>query len=389
MVLIFLAAVGVVPISQAVMEKISGDDSVLPDLWKRIPTKENLKQFEDDLEKASYVHEWVQPRVQEVLTGYGRAGNRKATVGHDGWLFYKPGVLSVAGPGFLEADILATRRKAALDEGEAEVHPDPRPAIVDLHRALRARGIKLVLLPMPDKASLVGSKLHGRRPTARQVATNGSLGRFVADMRSEGVIVFDPTPVQVGAQDAPPFLRQDTHWTPVWMEQVAKDLAVHIEKHAGLARVTPSPWKSVAQQVERVGDIVDMLKLSDGQNLFAPQKVTIHQVQGADGTPFEPSEKAELLLLGDSFTNIFSMPSMGWGESAGLGPHLALALGRPVDVLSQNDSGAYASRKLLSEALGAGEDRLAGKKVVVWEFASRELAVGDWKPMTYELGPAK
>ena len=68
---------------------------------------------------------------------------------------------------------------------------------------------------------------------------------------------------------------------------------------------------------------------------------------------------------------------------------MALALGRPVDVLSQNDSGAYASRKLLSEALGAGEDRLAGKKVVVWEFASRELAVGDWKPMTYELGPAK
>ena len=77
---------------------------------------------------------------------------------------------------------------------------------------------------------------------------------------------------------------------------------------------------------------------------------------------------------------------MGWGEAAGLAPHLACALGRDVDVIAQNDSGAFATRKLLSEALGAGEDRLAGKKVVIWEFAARELSVGDWKPYSYKLG---
>jgi len=66
-----------------------------------------------------------------------------------------------------------------------------------------------------------------------------------------------------------------------------------------------------------------------------------------------------------------------------MSPRLALALGRDVDVIAQNDSGAFATRKLLSEALVAGEDRLAGKRVVIWELASRELAVGDWKPYSY------
>jgi hypothetical protein len=87
--------------------------------------------------------------------------------------------------------------------------------------------------------------------------------------------------------------------------------------------------------------------------------------------------------LGDSFTNVFSLDPMGWGVSAGLAPQLARALGRRVDVLAQNDSGAFASRQLLVQALRAGEDRLAGKKVVIWEFASRELAVGDWKKIDW------
>jgi alginate O-acetyltransferase complex protein AlgJ len=78
---------------------------------------------------------------------------------------------------------------------------------------------------------------------------------------------------------------------------------------------------------------------------------------------------------------------MGWGEAAGLAPHLALALGRPVDVIARNDAGAHATRKLLAEALRAGEDRLAGKRAVVWELAARELAVGDFAP--YDYGAAR
>ncbi|HEV3031270.1 MAG TPA: hypothetical protein VG319_06485, partial [Polyangia bacterium] len=61
----------------------------------------------------------------------------------------------------------------------------------------------------------------------------------------------------------------------------------------------------------------------------------------------------------------------------------AFALGRPVDVIAQNDSGAFATRQALARELGGGQDRLRGKRVVVWELASRELAVGDWKAVEW------
>jgi alginate O-acetyltransferase complex protein AlgJ len=95
--------------------------------------------------------------------------------------------------------------------------------------------------------------------------------------------------------------------------------------------------------------------------------------------PWQPSVAADVLILGDSFSNIYSSEAMGWGETAGFVEHLAYHLGRPLDRLVRNDAGAHATREMLSQELRRGHDRLAGKKVVIWEFAARELAVGDWK----------
>jgi hypothetical protein len=371
-----------VPIVQAVLEKKREEDSVLPDLFRRKPTRQNLKRFEDDLEKASYSKEFVQPRVQQVLTRLG-AGNKRAVVGRKGWLFYAPGVMSLAGPGFLDPEAQQVRIKAAIDAEDPPLHPDPRPAVLDLHQALARRGIRLVLFPVPDKAALQPAQLHTRG--GEEVAANLDYRHFVAVMREAGVLVFEPAPARVAAGEPARYLSQDTHWTPDWMEEVASRLARFVRGNVALPPINAPDWKIVPQPVERVGDIVDMLKLPEGQRLFLPQAVTVRQVQDGAGKEWAPSAEADVLFLGDSFTNVFSLEPMGWGTSAGLAPHLARALGRPLDVIAQNDSGAFATRKQLSEALGAGEDRLAGKRVVIWEFASRELAVGDWKPFEYEV----
>ena len=60
---------------------------------------------------------------------------------------------------------------------------------------------------------------------------------------------------------------------------------------------------------------------------------------------------------------------------------LAASLGRPVDKLAVNAGGAYGARERLVDEMAEGRDRLAGKKIVIWQFAQRELAVGDWKPL--------
>jgi alginate O-acetyltransferase complex protein AlgJ len=86
-----------------------------------------------------------------------------------------------------------------------------------------------------------------------------------------------------------------------------------------------------------------------------------------------------VLVLGDSFSNIYSLASMGWGDSAGFAEQLSYTLGRPVDRIVQNSDGAYATRLALRRMLATGEDRLAGTRVVIWQFAARELAMGDWR----------
>jgi alginate O-acetyltransferase complex protein AlgJ len=116
--------------------------------------------------------------------------------------------------------------------------------------------------------------------------------------------------------------------------------------------------------------------------------VTIRQVVTGNGL-WRPSKEADVLLLGDSFSNIFSFEAMGWGESAGFGEHLSFALRRPIDCILRNSDASFATREILSNELARGRDRLAGKKVVIWEFATRELSFGNWKLLDLKLGEAK
>jgi alginate O-acetyltransferase complex protein AlgJ len=383
----FLLAIFALPLSQLYLEWRAEEESPLLDVLRREPTAENLRQVEHDLEEASYAKTFVQPLLQLVLTRFGRVGNRRAVVGQRGWLYYTPGVLHVAGPGFLNRDIQRGRELGERDADEGPIHADPRPAILDFNAALARRGIRLVLMPVPDKAAVEAESLHARRRPAR-LPENPDFDRFLAELRAEGVAVFDARQVLPSAGERPAFLVQDTHWTPAWMEHVARALAAHVSE-LGVLRAAPEPTlHAVEESAERVGDLVDMLELPEDQQVFLPQAVRIHPVLDAQGNAWEPDPSAEILLLGDSFTNVFSLEGMGWGAAAGLGPQLALALQRPLDVIAQNDSGAFVTRRALARELAAGNDRLAGKRVVIWEFAARELSAGDWKRIELPEAPA-
>lgn len=385
---LFLVAIYALPLGQAYLEHREDEESPLRDLFRRAPTAENLRLLEKGIEDACYAKAFVQPRAQLLLSRLGRVGNKLAVIGHHGWLYYTPGLQHVGGPGFLDREQLRLREKEALDGGQDAIHADPRPAILAFHRALAARGIRLVLLPMPDKAALEPGPLHGR--TGRvPAAQNVDYDRFLDQLREDGVAIFDARKGLPDLGQQPLFLVQDTHFAPAYMEHIARELGVFVRQLGVLQPLSdPPPLHAAEQPMSRVGDLVDMLKLPDDQRLFQPQSVLVHQVQDAANAAWEPDAAADVLLLGDSFTNIFSLEGMGWGNAAGLGPHLALALGRPLDVIAQNDSGAFATRQALSRELSAGQDRLAGKRVVIWEFASRELSVGDWKPLDFPTPPA-
>lgn len=385
MVAVFLSCLFAVPLGQLVLESVRDETSALVGLFRELPTKENLARLEEEIEQASYAKSFVQPRIQLLLSAFAREGNQKAVIGRDGFLFYKPGITFLSSPGFLKPAQIELRERAARDAGEPPLTADPRPAILAFHAFLQKRGIRLVLFPVPDKAVLQPQELHGRLERAASVPVARSLDwpPLIAELERRGVLVFDPTPPRITANDAPRFLAQDTHWTPDWMQQVASELGKFVLQHVSFAHAGTSEFVRKPMKVSRVGDMVDMLKLPEEQAHFLPQEVRILQVMDKASNLFEPSSDAEILLLGDSFTNVFTEEFMGWGSGAGLGPQLAVALKRPIDVIAQNDSGAFATRAALALELEQDNARLDGKKVVIWEFAARELAVGNWKPIDW------
>jgi len=158
------------------------------------------------------------------------------------------------------------------------------------------------------------------------------------------------------------------------MEEVAQALARVLVPQ--LPAASTVAMHAEPATVRRVGDLVDMLRLPAGQRLFAAQEVDISRVVVQTDMPWAPRGDSDVLLLGDSFTNIYSDAAMGWGESAGFAEHLSLALGRPLDVLAENGGGAAALR--LSLARAENRKRLAGKRLVIYQFAVRDLVGQHW-----------
>lgn len=353
------------------------------DVWRLLPRAAELKAAEKELETESVVSEWLLPRVQLALVKLG-AGNEQAYLGRNRWLFYRPDVDYVTGPPFLGPKIMTNRAHAAA------VQPDPVKAIVDFRNQLHARGIDLIIMPVPMKPGVESHHL-ALRAEPKSVLQNASFSELKARLEQAGVRVFDPTPLlaeQKRATAAPLYLETDTHWRPETMELVAHRLADSLR----LEGESQPPPLNAGLEIEGTGDIARMLRIPADQQPYRPQRVTIKQVTSG-GAPWRPTKTADVLVLGDSFANIFSLSALGWGESAGLVEHLSFRLGqRPLDCILRNSDGAFATREILSRELARGRDRLAGKKLVIWEFAARELAFGDWKLLEMKLGqpaPAK
>ena len=191
--------------------------------------------------------------------------------------------------------------------------------------------------------------------------------------------MFDPASVlETARRSGAQYLATDTHWRPEAMELVAERLAAFVTAHAAACgRREPGTASRSARSRTRVTPRA-MLDLPTGQRLYPPERVVIRRVverrTAAPGDPIarrrRPRARRQL--------HATSIRSRRWAgaTSAGLVEQLSYALEAPVDRIVQNDDGAFATREMLREA---GPERLAGKRVVIWQFAARELAGGNWK----------
>ena len=356
--------------------------------------RRGLQTFEDALEDDSFIARSALPHAQALTAEFLGLGNEQVYLGRDSWLFYEPDVTYLTGPGFLSSTWQRSRLHSTEESGRP-IQPDPRKAIIEFRDQLQARGIRLIIMPVPVKPMIEPEFLSRAYAELTSISLqNPSYGNFLKSLDRAGVEYVDVSKALVETKRLtrrPQFLRTDTHWTPDAMERSVALLA-------GKIRTLDSPEpdsrflpKRTTQTIEGLGDILAMLKLPATSRLYPKETVSIRPVTHESGTPWSPDERADILVLGDSFFNIFSSAEMGWGASAGFVEQLSYTLGRPLDAILRNDGGAFATRELLGQELARGRDRLDGKKLVIWEFAVRELATGNWDfvPMKVPARPPK
>jgi hypothetical protein len=210
----------------------------------------------------------------------------------------------------------------------------------------------------------------------------------------------------VRADRQPLWLAQDTHWTPYGARLAAEAVATEL-RQSNMAPTAGQEFRTQLVPVDRWGDILEMLQIPGLRRSFPLERVACEQVLDPNlgllvptasdrpGTYRYPGQKASVLVLGDSFCRIYQYAepqslgelsaeagrgSDGGGEgkkrflpgSAGFVSQLALALKSPIDAIVSDGGASTDVRRKLS----TNPEILEGKKVVVWEFVERDIALG-------------
>jgi hypothetical protein len=164
----------------------------------------------------------------------------------------------------------------------------------------------------------------------------------------------------------------DTHWSQRGLH-VAADAIIET---IGWARV-PGVYQVREEMVRRPADLERLRAVAPAADDRSKEACLV--VADAQGrAPATPPAGAEVLLLGDSFCRIFEE---GEVTGAGLRSQLAWRLGRPVGLIRQDGGGAT----LVRQELARHPERLRGVKVVVWEFAERDLLAAETEWAKVEL----
>ncbi len=384
--LAFLVLIGVVAPSQVVFALRAGDQPQLVELFRRPSTQANLRQFESRLESTCRPAQVVRPWILYARFVLFEDAGDKALSGRNGWLFYKPAVQYLIEPHVLRGGTL--KRSLGVASGGRK-GPSPRPsaltlppaikdqdniftAIVSFRDDLAKRGIRLLVMPVPNKASIYPEMLATRAasvPAPVSPATRDVLIKLI----QAGVEVIDLFEAYGEARGRPGspayYLAQDSHWSPEGM-RMAADVVARRLLDLGWVEKGPIEYETKPVSVERRGDVLRMMRVPQIERLFEPQRLNCTQVTDTrTGKPYEDDPNSPILVLGDSFLRIFERDEPG---SGGFIAHLARNLGFGLTSIV-NDGGAST---LVRQQLARKPALLEGKKVVVWEFVERDIRFG-------------
>jgi len=308
----------------------------------------DIESFENQTAEESLLRETVSSYQWFFVEVLKTSGTGRVMIGRDHWYFLK--------------EALETSMGLGADESLAEADA----AVRRLAGVLRARGIELVLVPVPGKPDLLPSKFSRRFEDGESLPPEPKRERVYQNWAALPGVTVIPVRRILSETGGEIFLERDTHWTPAAMMDVAQEIAIASGRVA-----RDEKERSVARMTTGSGDLVEMMQLPDGT--VPRQSIETFSAPARE----KEAANAEIFFLGDSFAAIYSDSVLGWGEGAGLMDWLPVLAGENIDFRLNYGDPVEGPGGQLQRLLRSEEESLM-PRVVVWQFAERFLDESDW-----------
>ncbi|MFK5921068.1 MAG: hypothetical protein QM496_02740 [Verrucomicrobiota bacterium] len=356
-----------------------------PGIERKQPNlQDHLRSFESKLEKAEYaiaIRRWMQGKLTAGL----KEGNSKSVLGKGGRLYYQAAIDSLVGYGPLQAE-----PDSVMKNPDRSIWTPPLQVIENFAAQLKQRDIELLLVPVPVKPMIYPEDIG--LGTWQKPALHKDQQALYDQLRKSDVEVLDLSQLFWSLKDdGDVFLKQDTHWTQSTMQKAAAEVAAKIRSKswfAGVKRDLKTSQQKLTREHE--GDLVEMLKLFNPEKIFQPETQTLTVIkEAAGGKTLTNDSQSPIVLLGDSFVNIYDDARTGFGDpnwkskdeddsepliGAGFAQHLAAELQTTLNSYTSNGGGATQVRKDFAQR---PDNEVRTKKLVVWVLASRDLLLSE------------
>jgi acetyltransferase AlgX (SGNH hydrolase-like protein) len=396
---LFLGIIWTVPITQSIIEVADGETPQIIemvigmfDLDEDTTLEEHLRSFESDIEEYSFFEENLRPLFQLVRYFATKDMGAKALRGNvapDGqrWYFFQPGINYLTEAYFRDIESLDKASGGTVISGGGmakQAGDDPVAVIRDFADQMQARGIKLLVVPVPGKASIYPDRLTSTVEAGTPVYAHTS--RFIKELKDKGVEVVNIHEVLVKNRPAADargeslYMASDTHWSGAGVNLAAKAIADRIKQEDWYKElVLGQRYYREKIPVGRRGDIPEMTQLPLQEDLFTTEKVDCYQVLDKETHAlYEDAPASPVLLLGDSFSRVFQTDDP---QAAGLIANLAYELQLPLASIVNNGGASTAVRQKLARKI----DLLEGKRLIIWEFVERDIRFGmqGWQRISF------
>ena len=257
-------------------------------------------------------------------------GNR-AICGRDGWIFNRMGMRALLLPW------IYARHNVE--------------AIAALNRYLEQKGVKLRVVPIPDKAAIV----QIRRPFIVDNVNNQRV-RMIKMLRKRNVHVIDLASTFMSSdQKNALYQKKDTHWDGPGILIAARVVFDTLNHLLGESAQSSYSFKDTVIYKPR-----DLAMLLRDSSLYPN---ACRMIIAQDGNPFKDSVWSDIMIFGDSYTNI------NHAFGGGIGAQIAYFTHRQTFTISHISNTPQGPSEMLNFLL----NRRKAPKIIVWVFISLRM----------------